>query len=94
MANILAKIRVENYEKWKTLFDKFADERKSKGSQGATIFRDAEDPNLVIVLFDWDNPNNAQKFHESQVNQKIPQKGGVLEEEEIHILSEVEKTSA
>ncbi len=49
MANILAKIKVENYDKWKILFDKFADERKSKGSMGAAIFRDAEDPNLVII---------------------------------------------
>ncbi len=94
MANVLAKIKVEDYNKWKFLFDKFTDDRKSKGSKGATIFRDADDPNLVIVLFDWDNPDNAQKFHESQINQKIPQKGGVLEEEEIHILKKVEKTSA
>ncbi len=110
MAKVLAKIKVEDYDKWKSLFDKFSDDRKSKGSRGATIFRDAEDPNLVIVLFDWDNPDNARKhaklsfaapkiknfrlFHESQVNEKIPQKGGVLEEEEIHILNEVDKTSA
>lgn len=94
MANILAKIRVENYDKWKSLFDEFADERKSKGSKGATIFRDAEDPNLVIVLFNWDDPKKARKFHESQINKEIPQKGGVLEEEEIYFLNEVGKTSA
>lgn len=51
----------------KTLFDKFADDRKSKGSKGATIFRDAEDPNLVIVLFNWDNPDNARKHAKLKV---------------------------
>lgn len=93
MANVLVKIRVENYDKWKSMFDKFVDDRKSKGSKGVTIFRDAEDPNLVIILLKWDELNSARKFYEPQISKKIPQKGGVIEEE-IYFLNEIEKTSA
>lgn len=93
MADVLVKIRVENYDKWKSMFDKFVDDRKSKGSKGATIFRDAGDPNSVRILLKWDDLSSARKFYEPQINKKIPQKGGVIEEE-IYFLNEVEKTSA
>ncbi|OEC85174.1 MULTISPECIES: hypothetical protein [Methanobacterium] len=93
MANVLVKIRVENYDKWKSMFDKFVDDRKSKGSKGVTIFRDTEDPNLVIILLKWDELNSARKFYEPRISKKIPQKGGVIEEE-IYFFNEIEKTSA
>ncbi len=89
MADVLVKIRVEDYEKWKSMFDNFNEERKAAGSKGANIFRDAEDPNLVIILLKWDDLNNARKFYEPRINKKIPQKGGVTEEE-INFLNEAE----
>jgi heme-degrading monooxygenase HmoA len=93
MADVLVKIKVENYDKWKSMFDKFVDDRKSKGSKGATIFRDAKDPNLVMILLKWDDLSSAQKFYGPQISKEIPQKGGVIEEE-IYFLNEIEKTSA
>ncbi len=92
MVNVLVKLKVEDYEKWKSMFDNFDEERKASGFKGATIFRDVEDPNLVILLLKWDDLSNARKFYEPQVNKKIPQKGGVTEEE-IYFLNEAEKTS-
>lgn len=88
MANVLVKLKVEDYEKWKSMFDRFDVERKSAGSKGATIFRDAENSNLIFILLKWDDLSNARKFYEPQINKKIPQKGGVLEEE-IYFLNEV-----
>lgn len=87
MADVLVKLKVKNYDKWRSKFDSFNEERESAGSKGYTVFRDSEDLNLVFILLKWDDLSNARKFYEPQINKKIPQKGGVLEEE-VHFLNE------
>ena len=51
---ILAKARVEDYERFASVFTSAgADLRSKHGSNGAQVFRNADDGNEVWVLFDW-----------------------------------------
>ncbi len=65
MAYILVRQTVEDYTKWKAVFDEDRANRKQNGSEGGSVFRSSSDPNEVVVLLKWDNPENANKFLES-----------------------------
>lgn len=65
MCHVLVKIKVDSYAKWKYAYDKRSTMRKESGFKNALIFRNFEDPNEVVILFDWDNLPNARKYMES-----------------------------
>lgn len=51
---ILAKARIEDYERFKSVFTtEGAELRRKHGSQGARVFLNADDAHEVWVLFDW-----------------------------------------
>ncbi len=65
MVYVIAKLKVEGYDKWKTFFDKRSNNRKENGSKEAHLFRNSDNQNEVIILFDWDNKENARTYMES-----------------------------
>ncbi len=94
MAKVLIKMQAPDFDKWKAAFEGFAADRESNGSKGGLILRDSDDPNLVFILLEWDNLNNARKFYGPQSRKRRLEKGGVSTEPEIYFFEEVEKTSA
>ena len=65
MVYVLSRLKLENYDNWKTIFDKRTNIRKENGSKEAHLFRNSDDQNEAVILFDWDNRENAQKYMES-----------------------------
>jgi heme-degrading monooxygenase HmoA len=91
MVYLIVQINVGNYDKWKSVYDERSAIRKENGSKEARVFRDSEDHNEVVILYDWDKIENAKKFFESEDVQKALQKsGGKIMD--ISYLDEVEKT--
>jgi quinol monooxygenase YgiN len=76
MVYVLAKLKVESYAKWKTFFDKRSTTREENGSREAHLFRNSEDQNEVLILFDWDNMENARKYMESDNLRKYLRNAG------------------
>jgi hypothetical protein len=76
MVHVLAKLKVESYAKWKTFFDKRSTTRKESGSKEAHLFRNSEDQNEVLILFDRDNMKNARKYMESDNLRKYLRNAG------------------
>ena len=54
MEYVLVRQKVENYRKWKAVFDEHASIREANGCQGAQVFRSGDDPWEVLVLMEWD----------------------------------------
>ena len=71
MVYVLGKLKLESYEKWKPLFDERSSARKESGSKEAHLFRNSENQNEVVILFDWDNIENARKYMESDSLKKL-----------------------
>ena len=76
MVYVLGKLNVENYETWKTFFDKRSDTRKESGSKEAHLFRNSDDPNEVLILFIWDTKENARKYMDSENLRKYLKNAG------------------
>ena len=96
MAHVLYHIKVEDYNKWKSVFDDDPLGRGSSGSKGGVVFRSANDPNEVMVLLEWDDDkldqlrqlNQSPKFKETQ------ERSGYTAPPEVYVLNVADKPSA
>ena len=88
MANLLVHNQVEDYNKWKLIFDEHASFRSQMGSKGGKVFRNKENPNDIFILFEWDSIENAQKFSQSDNLKEIMKKAGVISKPDVYFLEE------
>ena len=65
MSFVLVRITVEDYAKWRPVFDQISDLRKNSGSQGGQLLRKADSPNEVTILFEWPDLDNARRYFQS-----------------------------
>lgn len=84
--------RVEDYAKWKPLYDENGEDRKVKGSKGATVLRNVKDPNHLVVITEWEDLKTAKSFVESDDLKDTMLKAGVVGRPAVFYLEEIEKT--
>lgn len=94
MPYMLIRHKVKDYAKWKPVYDEHNATRKEAGSKGGRIFRKANDPDELIILFEWDSLDNAKKFAKSDDLKKRMQEAGVSDQPDIYFLEEIEQSSA
>ncbi|MBA4313524.1 MAG: cyclase [Chlorobiaceae bacterium] len=94
MSYVLVRHNVEEFSKWKSLYDKHSETRKAGGSKGARVFRNANNPNEAVLLFEWNDIENARKFTQSDDLRQRMQEAGVTGKPDIFFLDEVERTPA
>jgi heme-degrading monooxygenase HmoA len=86
MPYLLIRHKVQDYEKWKPFFDEHGSTRQASGSRGGQLFRNADDPNEVVILFDWDDLEQARKFTQSEDLRQVMQQAGVADKPDIYFL--------
>jgi heme-degrading monooxygenase HmoA len=55
----------DNYAKWKPVCDADSINRQANGSRGRQLFRNASDPNELVILFDWEDLEKTRQFAQS-----------------------------
>lgn len=94
MPYALVRHKVEDYEKWKPVFDEDAANREASGSKGGYLFRNADDPNELLILFEWDELENVRRFGQSEDLQAKMQQAGVVDRPDFYFLEETERLQA
>jgi len=94
MAYIVIRHKVKDYGKWKPAFDEHGTTRKAGGSKGGRLFHSADDPNHLVILFEWDNLDRAQQFVGSEDLREKMEEAGVAEQPDIYFLNELESFGA
>ncbi len=89
MPHVLVRSKIEDYAKWKPVFDEQASFRKSSGSKGENLFRNADNPNELLVLLEWDNMERAHKFAQSTELREAMQRAGVVDKPDIYFLEKI-----
>ncbi len=89
MPHILVRSKVEDYAKWKPVFDEQRSFRKSSGSKGENVFRNADNQNELFVLLKWDNLERARQFAQSTKLKEAMQKAGVVDKPDIYFLEKI-----
>jgi heme-degrading monooxygenase HmoA len=94
MPYALVRHKVEDYEKWKPVFDEDATNRKAGGSKGGYLFRNADDPNEILILFEWDELEKVRQFGQSDELRQKMQQAGVADRPDFYFLEEIERLQA
>ncbi len=57
--------KVADFDAWKAVYDGVKDVQKAGGVMAHGVFRDEEDPNLVIVLHTFEDAEHAHAFFQN-----------------------------
>ena len=93
MPYLLVRHKVTDYEKWKSAFDAHSVTRQANGSRGGQLFRNASDPNEVIMLLEWDVLETARQFVQSEELREVMQQAGVIDDPTIYFLKDGEQVT-
>jgi heme-degrading monooxygenase HmoA len=91
MSQFIVIHTVEDYEKWKKVFDEDASRRKSLGSRGGRLYRSADKPNEMTIVWDWESAEKARQFATSPDLREVMEKAGVVGMPQVIFLEEIEK---
>jgi hypothetical protein len=94
MPYILVQHSVEDYDKWKSVFDEEGPNRRAAGSKGALVLRNADDPNQITVLLEVDNLEDARAFAGSDDLREAMERAGVTGPPNVYFLEEAGRLSA
>jgi hypothetical protein len=93
MPYLLVRQKVTDYEQWKSAFDEHSVTRQANGSRGGQLFRNASEPNEVIMLLEWDVLENARQFAQSEEWRDLVRRAGVVDHPTIYFLKDGEQVS-
>jgi hypothetical protein len=82
---MLCRNRVEDYSRWKRIFDSHAPAHREAGLELTDIWRDVADPNNVFFLFVVSSIARARGFIEAPAAAEAGRAAGVLDGE-VHFL--------
>ncbi len=93
MPYLLIRHTVEDYDRWKPVFDEHASMRQAAGSKGGYVFRSADNPNEVVAIMEMEDLDRARQFVASDDLRQAMEKAGVTGPPEILFLELAERPS-
>ena len=79
MVNFIVRAKVADFAQWRTAFDAGEPIRRAAGATGVShVYRDADDPNTVTFILEWDTADNARKWMNDPALKERQQKAGVV----------------
>lgn len=79
MPYVLVRHKVKDPDKWKTLFEQGGSARQAGGARDSWLFHNVNDPNDLLILFQWDNLEHANQFIQSEDLPQWLQQAGVTD---------------
>lgn len=77
MPTVIARLTVAEFDRWHREYEQMHAHRRACGERGRQLFRDVDDPNTVVVVFQWDNLDNARAyFDSSKLRASVGRAGG------------------
>jgi quinol monooxygenase YgiN len=62
MATFLVRHRVADYDAWRAVYDDAGAMQREAGVTDAAVYRDADDPNVVLILHRFGSREQAEAF--------------------------------
>lgn len=94
MPYVMFHAKVEDYAKWRTVFDGNTQMRRDFHSKGGYILQSADDPNELVVFLEWDSLDEARAFIQSDALREALRRSGVAGQPTIAFLNEVGRPEA
>ncbi len=78
MTSILVQIKVQDYSKWRAVYDENESSRASNGMGVAKVYRNSDDMNSVALFIDVTDMEKARAYVDSDELKQTQMKGGVI----------------
>jgi hypothetical protein len=75
---LLLQHTVRDYDAWKPVFDEHEDVRAKYGATGHTIYRDADKPNDLTILMQFESRERAEGLMRDPSLAEAMKRGGVV----------------
>jgi heme-degrading monooxygenase HmoA len=90
MIHALVQITVEEFDRfWAGFTTRGLPLRQAHGSHGAQVFRHADDPNQVTIVFHWSSREDMVAFFQNPQVQDSQRRGGMLGQPVVTIVEQV-----
>jgi hypothetical protein len=90
MPTMIVKHRVVDFGAWKQVFDEGEVLRQEHGWTGHEVYRDAEDPDVIVSVNYVQDLNRAREYGGSEELRSAMERAGIVEAPEIWFLEESE----
>ena len=87
MPHVLVRSKVQDFAKWKVKYDEHLSVRKAAGLTERYLFRNADNPNEVILLFETNDLDKARAFASSDDLRQKMQEAGVTDKPDMYFLT-------
>jgi hypothetical protein len=77
MPSLITRHRVKNYDTWRPHFDQHEGKRIDYGITNPRVYRNANDPNDLVLLFDVADEARAREFGQSVELRRTMETAGV-----------------
>ena len=94
MPYTVVRITIEDFAKWKPVFDEATTLRKAYGSKGVQVFRRVDKPNEVVLLAEYEDLERARQLFQSQEFREATKRAGVSGPPDVTFLDEVDHLPA
>jgi len=86
MMHMLVRHKVADFAKWKPVYDAHLSARQKAGRTEEHLFRNADDPNEVLLLFSMEDLDKAKTFTASNDLRQAMEKSGVSDKPDVYFL--------
>jgi quinol monooxygenase YgiN len=91
MVNLFVRHKVKDYAIWKAAFDASIKTRRAGGERSYQIFHPDDDPNNLLLFFEWDSLANARTFMANAEVKGAMGEAGVIETSEAYFLERYDR---
>ncbi len=88
----IAAFSIQSYKQFKDEFDAIQDMLRNVGFKRTYLNRDADDPNHIIVVHEFEDFQKARDFYKSQEFRQWTEKAGFTSEPQITFMEELART--
>ena len=78
MTSILVQMKVQDYSKWRAVYDENVSNRASNGMGVGKVYRNSDDMNSVAVFIEVTDLKKARAYADSDELKQAQMKGGVI----------------
>jgi len=87
MAHLLVRHKVDDFDRWKAVFDGHAAAQRAAGITVTHVMRNVEDAGEVVLLFDVEDVERAKAFVFSTQVPGAQEESGVLDRPDVYFLT-------
>jgi quinol monooxygenase YgiN len=88
MFALLIRQRVSDIGVWKRVFEEDHEARMAYGALGYHVFRQEVDPDEIVILIEWDDPERARLYGQSDDLRELLARSGSVGHPAVWILDD------